>query len=65
MRACLEIRETQRLEGYATCLRGKPLIRLLVRLGYRVSEALVLTIEGLAILASTPLPNTGRYMVRG
>jgi integrase/recombinase XerD len=45
MRAYLEIEETQRLEDAAACPRDKLLIRLLVRLGCRVSEALTLTVE--------------------
>ena len=45
MRAYLEIDEAQRMEEIATCLRDKLLIRLLVRLGCRVSEALGLTVE--------------------
>jgi integrase/recombinase XerD len=45
MRAYLEIEETQKLEEAATCLRDKLLVRLLCRLGCRVSEALGLTAE--------------------
>lgn len=42
MKAYLEIEETEKLEEAATCLRDKLLIRLLVRLGCRISEALAL-----------------------
>ena len=45
MKAYLEIEETERLEHAATCLRDKLLIRLLARLGCRVSEALALTVD--------------------
>lgn len=42
MRAYLEIEEVERLENAAVCLRDKLLIRLLARLGCRISEALAL-----------------------
>lgn len=45
MRAYLEIEEVERLENVAVCLRDKLLIRLLARLGCRVSEALGLTVD--------------------
>lgn len=45
MKAYLDIEETERLENAATCLRDKLLIRLLTRLGCRVSEALALKAE--------------------
>lgn len=45
MKVYLEIRETQQLESAATCLRDKLLIRLLAKLGCRVSEALALGVE--------------------
>jgi len=45
MKTYLEIKETQKLEEQATCLRDKLLIRLLARLGCRVSEALGLTVD--------------------
>ena len=45
MKAYLEIEETEKLERAATCLRDKLLIRLLRRLGCRVSEAMALTVE--------------------
>ena len=45
MKAYLDIRETEQLERAATCLRDKLLIRLLARLGCRISEALALRVE--------------------
>lgn len=45
MKAYLEIEETEQLEKAATYLRDKLLIRLLVRLGCRISEALALGVE--------------------
>jgi integrase/recombinase XerD len=50
MRAYLEIEETQRLENAAICLRDKLLVRLLARLGCRVSEALALTVDDIDFL---------------
>jgi len=45
MKAYLELEETEKLEDAATCLRDKLLIRLLARLGCRVSEALALIVD--------------------
>lgn len=45
MKAYLELEETEKLEHAATCVRDKLLIRLLARLGCRVSEALALTVD--------------------
>ena len=45
MKAYLELDETEKLEAAATCVRDKLLIRLLARLGCRVSEALALTAD--------------------
>jgi integrase/recombinase XerD len=45
MKVYLNIKETEKLENMATCLRDKLLIRLLSRLGCRVSEALALKVE--------------------
>lgn len=42
MKVYLEIEETQRLENGAQYLRDKLLIRLLARLGCRISEALAI-----------------------
>ncbi len=42
MKTYLEINEVEQLENAATCLRDKLLIRLLARLGCRISEALAL-----------------------
>jgi len=44
-RAYLEAEEIERLEGEATNLRDRLLIRLLFHLGCRVSEALSLKVE--------------------
>jgi integrase/recombinase XerD len=45
MKAYLEMEETEQLEDAATCLRDKLLIKLLAKLGCRVSEALALRVE--------------------
>jgi integrase/recombinase XerD len=45
VRVYLEVEETEKLEDAATCLRDKLLVRLLARLGCRVSEALALTVD--------------------
>jgi integrase/recombinase XerD len=45
MKAYLELDETDRLGSSATCLRDRLLIRLLARLGCRVSEVLALTVD--------------------
>jgi integrase/recombinase XerD len=45
MKAYLELDETEKLEGAATCLRDRLLIRILSRLGCRISEALALKVE--------------------
>lgn len=42
MKAYLEIEETERLEAAATCVRDRLLVRLLAKLGCRVSEVLAL-----------------------
>ena len=47
MRAYLEIEQVERLENAATCLRDRLLIRLLARLGCRISEALALEVKDL------------------
>ena len=44
MKTYLETEETEQLENTATCLRDKLLIRLLARLGCRISEALALQV---------------------
>jgi len=71
MKAYLNIEETQLLESAATCLRDKLLIRLLARLGCRISEALALemkdidfnqgtvTIEHLKARIKLTCPNCG------
>ena len=45
MKAYLEVEETERLENAAQYLRDKLLIRLLTRLGCRISEALALGVK--------------------
>ncbi len=45
MKAYLEIEETEKLENAAHYLRDKLLIRLLARLGCRISEALALNVK--------------------
>jgi integrase/recombinase XerD len=50
MRAYLERHDIERMEGATTCLRDKLLIRLLFRLGCRVSEALALTVEDIDMI---------------
>ena len=45
MKAYLDIEETNRLEDAGTCLRDKLLIRILARVGCRISEALALRVE--------------------
>jgi len=44
VKSYLEIGEIEQLENVATCLRDKLLIRLLLRLGCRISEALALAV---------------------
>ena len=41
----LDVQETEQLENAATCIRDKLLIRLLTRLGCRISEALALEVK--------------------
>jgi integrase/recombinase XerD len=45
MKACLDIHETQHLENAASYLRDRILIRVLARLGCRISEALALEVK--------------------
>jgi integrase/recombinase XerD len=45
MKTYLEPREVDRIEQVAECLRDKLLVRLLARLGCRVSEALGITVS--------------------
>ena len=47
MKTYLDAHETARLEGAATCVRDVLLIRLLARLGCRISEALSLEVENI------------------
>ena len=53
MKAYLEIGETERLEKAATCLRDKLLVRILARLGCRISEALALSPEDIDLQQAT------------
>jgi integrase/recombinase XerD len=53
VKAYLEIEETEKLEEAATCLRDKLLIRLLVRLGCRISEALGLEEKDIDFVRAT------------
>ena len=53
MKTYLEIDETERLERAAICLRDRLLIRLLARLGCRVSEALALTVDDVDLKEGT------------
>ena len=45
MKVYLEIEETEKLEDAATCVRDRLLIRLLMRLGCRISESLTLEVK--------------------
>jgi len=53
MKAYLETEETEKLESTARCLRDKLLIRLLRRLGCRVSEAVALQVEDIDLKQGT------------
>ena len=53
MKAYLDIEETEQLENAATCLRDRLLIRLLARLGCRISEALALEAKDIDFLHGT------------
>lgn len=53
VKAYLEMDETTQLENAATCMRDKLLIRLLVRLGCRVSEALAVEVKDIDFLNAT------------
>ena len=53
MKAYLEPSEVDQLENAATCLRDKLLIRLLFRLGCRISEALALKVEDIDFTQGT------------
>ena len=45
MKTYLELEDIQSMEGFATCLRDRLLVRILFRLGCRVSEALALKVS--------------------
>lgn len=53
MKAYLELSELRQLEAQATCLRDRLLVRLLARLGCRISEALALRVEDIDFDAGT------------
>jgi integrase/recombinase XerD len=53
MKAYLEVEETARLENAATCLRDRLLIRVLARLGCRISEALAITADDIDLQQGT------------
>jgi len=53
MKAYLEIEETEKLESVAQYLRDKLLIRLLTRLGCRISEALALEVKDIDFAKGT------------
>ena len=53
MKVYLETAETTKLENAATCLRDRLLIRVLARLGCRISEALALTVQDIDLQQGT------------
>lgn len=53
MKTYLEVDDVQKLESAALCLRDKLLVRLLFRLGCRISEALALEIKDIDYDAAT------------
>ena len=53
MKAYLEVEETARLENATNCLRDRLLIRVLARLGCRISEALALTVQDIDVQQGT------------
>jgi len=53
MKTYLELSELKQLEDGATCLRDRLLIRLLARLGCRISEGLALRVEDIDFDAGT------------
>ena len=53
MKAYLEVAETARLENATTCLRDRLMIRVLARLGCRISEALALTVQDIDLQQGT------------
>lgn len=53
MKAYLEMEEMENLEEAATCIRDKLLIRLLARLGCRISEALALEVKDIDFVRAT------------
>ncbi len=53
MKAYLELSELRQLEEGTTCLRDRLLIRLLARLGCRISEALAIAVENIDLDTGT------------
>jgi len=53
VKAYLNLEETEKLEAAATCMRDRLLIRILARLGCRISEALALTVEDIDLNEGT------------
>jgi len=53
MKAYLEPSEVGRIEQQAVCIRDRLLIRILFRLGCRISEALALTAEDIDFAQGT------------
>lgn len=52
-KAYLEMSDVKKLENVATCLRDRLLIRVLLHLGCRISEALALKVEDIDFVQST------------
>jgi len=53
MKAYLDVEEVENLERAASCFRDKLLIRLLFRLGCRISEALALKVKDIDFAQGT------------
>ena len=64
MKTYIEVEETEKLENAATCLRDRLLIRLLRRLGCRISEALGLTVEDIDFSQGTVTIEHLKYRIR-
>jgi len=63
MKTYLEPEEVRRLEGAAACLRDRLLIRLLFRLGCRISEALAIRVEDINLShGSVTIPHLKRHL---
>ena len=64
MKTYLEIEEIERLENVATCFRDRLLIRVLARLGCRISEALGLRVEDIDFLEGSVTIQHLKYRIR-